>query len=315
MVNKYDEFLLESLLLESVVGFSEKFRKVLSKVDSPISNLLLNVENRDLEINMTLIDVSEVDGMLNFSPENKAPQVIKIGRLIRTLLLASGQEVSDKDIEVFTYAYREAIFDKDGSELFDIVKGEDICEYYRGSRTENNGMGNLNSSCMRNAYRSTLELYIYSDNIEMLILRSGKDNTKIVGRAILWTLTSGDKFLDDIYFNSDNVKNLFIEYADKNGIKRLGNIDGIDIVAQVKKGLFEYFPYLDTLTYYNTTTGIISMIYSSAGDGIILSLCSTDGVAEDIFCSGCRGKGNTYKCVICDGKIDSIVDDYFEEYG
>ena len=50
MLRKYNEFLFESLILESIVVYSDKFRKILSEIDSPVSQALKEVETKDLDV-------------------------------------------------------------------------------------------------------------------------------------------------------------------------------------------------------------------------------------------------------------------------
>jgi hypothetical protein len=51
MILKYGNFLLERLLLESNVIYSDKFKKVLTKMtDNTIAKQLLDMENKDLDV-------------------------------------------------------------------------------------------------------------------------------------------------------------------------------------------------------------------------------------------------------------------------
>ena len=53
---RYTDFLLESLLLESVVYYSDKFKKMLSQIDSPVATTLMDMESKDLEIVNNYLD-------------------------------------------------------------------------------------------------------------------------------------------------------------------------------------------------------------------------------------------------------------------
>ena len=53
---RYTDFMLESLILESIVYYSDKFKKILSTIDSPVSKTLLDMESKDLDIVNNYID-------------------------------------------------------------------------------------------------------------------------------------------------------------------------------------------------------------------------------------------------------------------
>ena len=59
MIKRYLDFIGESLefLLESDVVYSEKFRKVISNILSPISSKLLEIENKDLPVRSNYFDI------------------------------------------------------------------------------------------------------------------------------------------------------------------------------------------------------------------------------------------------------------------
>ena len=56
MLKKYNHFLFESLVLESVVFYSDKFRKLLKDIDSPVSSAILDLETKDIDTANSMLD-------------------------------------------------------------------------------------------------------------------------------------------------------------------------------------------------------------------------------------------------------------------
>jgi hypothetical protein len=252
---------------------------------------------------------------------DKLRQEIRVGRIARALLVSNKSEFIERDIELFVNSYKAAV-DKfnDKFSFFEEVTGADITTWYESRRNVNGGT--LGSSCMASG-GIKLQLYAESENISLLIYKSPDDETKILGRAILWTLIDGKKFLDRIYTTRDSDVNLFIEYAKeekyyyKNHYNVYFNDEPSDIVpvAKVKKNL-EKFPYVDTLYWYNYTNGLISCDNTLIGEGILLSLQRTDGGIDEGYCTGCRSRDIT-PCTVCQGGSNRLIhrlsddDDYY----
>lgn len=77
---KYNDFLLEQLvnmINESEVVFSNKFRKLLMNIDSPISDALKSAENKDFEVSSNYLDVADNKDSITFIPDRKAQEIIK----------------------------------------------------------------------------------------------------------------------------------------------------------------------------------------------------------------------------------------------
>ena len=155
--------------------------------------------------------------------------VIKIGRLTRSLLIAGGIEFTTKDIEDFSNQFK-AIYDfnSNATNKFDIVSGKNIAKWYQGKRYTK-GNGPLNNSCMANARARTFDMYVENPQVKMIILYD--DNGKIVdgkytsdkikGRAILWDAIDNKhgeiKFMDRIYVTDDSDFDLFKMFAELKG--------------------------------------------------------------------------------------------------
>ena len=83
IILKYDNFLnekilLESLLLESNVVYSSKFKKVLSKIeDDKISKILLEIEEQDLDVTANFFDVKiDNDNIVTFTNDRTAQNIL-----------------------------------------------------------------------------------------------------------------------------------------------------------------------------------------------------------------------------------------------
>lgn len=80
MIKKYSEFIGESLefLLESDVVYSDKLRKVLNKIDSPISQTLLGIENTDIPVKSNYFDIiKDKNDSVSFLSDKRAQDIIK----------------------------------------------------------------------------------------------------------------------------------------------------------------------------------------------------------------------------------------------
>jgi hypothetical protein len=182
---------------------------------------------------------------------------IKLGKLFKILNL----DIKDWEVEEFINALKES--DSDNLEL---VEGEKIKYYYNPQNCDGEFY-----SCMADEDKSKF-LDIYSKNpnqVKMLVLKNEKG--KAEGRALVWKLDSGDLAMDRIYTSNEN-KSKFYTYANKNNI--LTSIpEGAEVTLD-NKGEYEFYPYVDTLSYYDPESGIMTNIEQEEP---WLHLISTDG--------------------------------------
>jgi hypothetical protein len=150
---------------------------------------------------------------------------------------------------------------------------------------------------------------INKDTVSLLIYRGERD--AILGRSLIWKGLdeSGNTviFMDRIYTVSDSDVNLFKEYADKKGwiYKDVNNSmesftfkgEEKTITSKIKNGRYEYYPYLDTLSYYNFEDGLLSNDSGEFEEGSYIELNETDGVYN---CYECEGRGDN-ECDMCYG--------------
>lgn len=169
------------------------------------------------------------------------------------------------DKDVTNEQIKEIIFRLNAPDKFQlkVVSGTDITKYYNTKYSDHSELlGSLGTSCMRHN-RCEYFFGLYEDNCEMLILHNPKTDL-IIGRAIIWTLEDGSKFLDRIYSAEKNY-GLFKKYAKNNGMfrRRYQSRTSKDVVVQpdgiettklmrinINPANYDYVPYLDTLTYY-----------------------------------------------------------------
>ena len=79
MIKKYLEFINEELeiLLESNIAYSDNFKKVLSKIDSPLSKTLLDLENKDFNTASNYFDMLLTkNDTITFIPDRKAQEIL-----------------------------------------------------------------------------------------------------------------------------------------------------------------------------------------------------------------------------------------------
>lgn len=249
---------------------------------------------------------------------SRGRQEIFVGRGIRALLTTAGVKFTDKELEEFVNLYKATV-DKmnDRFQYFETITGDDIAYWYNYSNYKERS-GTLGSSCMSDVEDYYFDIYTSNpDTCSLVILKSQEDDSEIVGRALLWTLTSGKKFMDRIYTIKDSDVQLFRDWAKENGwyskyynnssdsglaISPTGEREDLgNMVVNIRKGMYKGYPYLDTLKYFNPA-GTMSNKFTSGS----YLLESTDG---DIYqCEYCDGSGRQ-ECDDCDGEGSWECDD------
>ena len=211
---------------------------------------------------------------------------MKIGRFISRLFpnifpvnkkredLATSEK--SNDVESFVNMFVATV--EANSKIIKIVSGEKIRHYYNNNNAFKGG-GTLGGSCMNQPERGKyLDIYVKNtEKVQMLILFPEDIRDKIIGRALLWKLDTpkGDRFfMDRVYTANDSDAYMFIDYAKKQGWLYKSNqtygadveiIDGRDdtrkqmtLGIKLNKIEYEYYPYADTLQYYDTAGGKIT---------------------------------------------------------
>lgn len=218
--------------------------------------------------------------------DSKKRQKAKIGRVIKQLLHDKSASEIEQDVNKYKSAYKQ--FKE--NQNFELVDGDDIAYWYNCDNYEEES-GTLGNSCMRDVEDGYLEMYTdNTDSVQLLILKN-KEGDKLLGRALVWNTKKpeGRKFMDRIYtINPEDVE-MFISYAkDKNWIYKSkqgfnvgkftdkNNNEYKSIEVHIRSGQYDQYPYLDTLYYYDSDSGILS------NDGYHdMELLGTDGYPSE----------------------------------
>ncbi len=264
------------------------------------------------ENNLRYVDVNQL-------PFQQNRQTIRTGRGVKALLSKSDYKFTDADIEQFVNKYKSAwdamndIFRK-----FELVSGEQIAHWYNYNNYVEQ-RGTMGSSCMKSVDESYFNIYANNpDKCSLLILKSD-DGQKIKGRALVWNLDSPKvTYVDRIYTNNDSDVELFKQYAygkgwyhktnqsssndysivGKEGVRKEGHL--VVNLKNQNEGDYNRYPYLDTLKYFNTSSGKLTT-EEMRGYGDYITLEDTGGRwIEDEECDHCGGDGRV-DCYECDG--------------
>ena len=296
---------------------SEESGKTYAYVKFPNTELVINIEKiREIDETSKLVWTSN-------------RQEIKVGRAIRSLLGSAGTDFVDKDIEDFVNLYKATI-DKfnDKFSLFEEVTGDKIGYWYHNSHYKTRS-GTLGSSCMSNVDEEFFDIYISNPDVcSLVIYKSEEDNEKIMGRALLWKLRDGKRYMDRVYTVNDSDVQLFRDYAKENGwySKRYnsssasneafspeGSVVSLNLIVDIKPGSYEKYPYLDTLKYWNKREGTLSTrgcsdCYTLEDTDGEYYRCESCGGSGEIECYDCNGSGER-ECYECDGRGDVSCDE------
>lgn len=286
IVLDYNKFLENKSDNDNTIIMSDNFKEILSRIKNEISRYILDLDGSDGQI--TYIDSTgnkeSVSFLLTRNVNNvikkgndpwkaSARQDLKIGRFANKI---TNSKFPKKEIESFVNQYKASYMYDDFFNRFDVVEGKDVTKYYHCSNQKSGG--NLSKSCMGiSETRPYIRSFFESNpqTMKMLILRDKEEPEYIIGRANLWFLTEPKDriFMDRIYTNEDYLTNIFIQYAiDNNFIYKSRQIYGGSVLPVIDNGVrkklimkafmkpidYEYYPYVDTLQFYNKKTGEIT---------------------------------------------------------
>jgi hypothetical protein len=285
--SNFQEILLEKLLSESIVYFSPKFRRMISKIDSPITKDLIDIEKKDIKNDVTFIDIDDREGYASFKTMKNAKRVIDnqystfsgivdspdtgltnalydiksdiwtksrnpiaIGRLINSIL---PDKFNNKEIEDFINKYKSRQTRQ--TEQFEIVEGDDIYKWYRKENYLEQ-KGSLGGSCMRSGKKEWFRIYTENPEVcKMLILTDENENgdTKLKGRALLWKVFNKfEWFLDRQYTISDADVEKFRNYAIEKGWAYKTNNTHSDFTSVTFDGKKQWYQMTVSLKKANT---------------------------------------------------------------
>ncbi len=324
------------------VGYLAKQILELNFTNCPSSITLLDIEDSNLirfvksekakelfekEFGDFFIDSSEFEDL--FHKLNKSDS-IRIGRLVVKLIelyefkFNRNVDFTEKTIELFVNEFKSLVDIKKGKlENIKIVSKHEILKYYlHDSYSSKNGT--LGSSCMRYVEsQDYLHLYVNNpDSVSLVIYLD--DSGKILGRALLWNLLDGNKFMDRIYTNSDYDVNLFIKWAKENKFLYKEDQDSYSgtlifspkndykealrtilevSIKPIPRSYSKYykFPFLDTLKFFYWENGLLSNRPTPYNYFVTL-----EDVNGEFLCDACEGSG-VERCSSCKGsKVDCL---------
>ena len=214
-------------------------------------------------------------------------QPVRVGAFVTKLFPKYG---GSKDLENFVHAFTAKGDAKNYT--IKLVKGEELRKWYlvdhyynptpwavdkpEGDETDIRTV--LMKSCLKQPEKQPFfDMYVYNpDKVQMLIMLNG--NNKLVARALIWIDVyvlddpknpSKKTFMDRIYYTQESDVAIFKDYATKNGwlYKTVQSKDCIEFVMDgkvcnfvlltrlTKTGMFNKYPYLDTMMYYTPDSG------------------------------------------------------------
>lgn len=251
------------------MNFTENFTELLTKIENPISDFLLNIDNHEIDEDIDNIDVSSKEGYVSFNRngrENKTRK--KIGRFVSMF----NHDFTARDIEIFVNEYKSLSGYYKYVDMFEMGSGEDFKFAYDVDNYDERS-GSLGGSCMNNAGDDRLKLYLDNPKkIKILMLKN--EEGKLLGRAIIWHRafiregeTAEDRnnsesfktnIMDRVYSTKDYYINVFEKYAASKGwyVRHGGGLqykrpDGEIVNCRIKLNLREFrfgnYPYLDSL--------------------------------------------------------------------
>ena len=141
-----------------------------------------------------------------------------------------------------------------------VVKGDDILWGYHCDNFDGD-----TGSCMRHDFaQKFLKIYTSNPNQVSLLVLMNPENGKIRGRALIWQLDDGSTMMDRVYTTNKQYDTEFSNYAEEKGISKRSPTSTVTLEV---KGEYEFYPYMDTLNFYDTEEGILSDD-DATGDGI-----------------------------------------------
>lgn len=291
----------------SYINYSESFSNFLrDNRDNKVARVLLSCHYHTMSgrnapklmvTNQAINHITlRTDGTISYLPKGKehklnddgdwareGRQSGKPSRVIRKLFTPKGlKTIKDADFESFAVQYQSTC-DRE-RKTFSILPASDIPKVYCHNRES--GYGSLNKSCM-NDDGSYLTFYTHVPKLQIIVLHNAEN--ELAGRALLWELEDGTKFMDRVYTTQDMYYPMFIDFAQENGFIRKVHYKSYDDKTEItldngktsiNKTMYIRFdvpsgisyPYIDTFTYgsdrgltndssgeeysYNNTNGI-----------------------------------------------------------
>lgn len=261
------------LILEKKIEVGDDLLRKLNKINKPLANKFkqfLNSNDIKDTAKISKIEHSDEDGkMFTIIDDKGQERKFKFGKLL-TYLGFDTSSVKQYEVDDFLMNFKKA----DVNNLKEIT-GEDIlkaylCDNYDDAKGHGGG---LYSSCMRfNKSQEYLKIYTNNPKQVSCLVLTNPSNKRVQGRALIWTMDNGQRFMDRTYVLSKEMNAIFYKYADDNNI--LKDTPNSDVTLE-NGGEYDHYPYMDTFIYYTPENGELS---TANGD---ITLQSTGGGHSD----------------------------------
>jgi len=215
MISKYNDFILERLLNESVIFYAPPFKRVLNKLSSePISKTLLDTEKTDIKPDITFVNLDK-EGYVSFTTMKNTKKIL-------------GDRFSD-------------VFDEEGLEDTlnnDPLIGDDIWDLHSGANTVRSesplrGQGMLGDADPYEKARNPIKLGRFINNIFPSKF-TAREVEEFVNKFKSTLEQSGERFIE--------VSGEEIAYwYDYNNYKIMNGSLGSSCMARAEKGTFELY--------------------------------------------------------------------------
>lgn len=242
--------------------YDDEFLSILANINTLTASKLSFYWNEEAN-KKSIRGICLVDNGMQYTTSDGKHVKAKIGRVIVKLLRRFKLDEDTYDIEKTVNLIKSNI--KDFS-LFKEISGEKLRKFYdEESYDYDYNVGSLSHSCMRHKKQQPyMNIYVDNKDICSMLIYQPTKSGKIIGRALLWKLPTGEIFMDRVY-GSDSTISMFISYAVKKGylFKKTQSFRDKDLIIVDNKivtmkmtisltnpiSSYEQLPYFDTFTY------------------------------------------------------------------
>ena len=312
---RYEDFILESVAKGMQLYYSDELRNILKAIHAKYDGtaeriagvLILQESGGQSNYPYSLIDITEKNDKVSFvqanrylklHPDGEKPEKdngfwkngrtleYSIGKFAQMVMKNVLKEVPGAQLEEFVNAYRTEydLAQKGDSHTFEVVKGAEIEMRYLESsfvsKSDYAGNDSLHGSCMRKpGCAGFFNIYIENPDVCELLVMLDKEG-KTMGRALLWTLDDGKRYMDRVYCVDTNTNlGKFYDWGKTNKIDYYYGLTPVapaDATVEVKGKEYKYYPYMDTFKYYDTEEGALTKSVPTNTE-YVLYLQSTQG--------------------------------------
>ena len=238
------------------------------------NNPLLDLKLGVIDDYDTITESKEQGFIELHSKERKKKLQIKLGRLLRKLIVSYNKLVKDTNNtpivltdEVIEKLHNKWVSYNLGIEC-EMVRGNDILKGYTGKHyTRDKSI----QSCMTDKHNF---LRLYTDNPNQISLMIFYLNHEICGRCLVWKCDDGKLYHDRIYFSHDWLRPAILASIEKNSLLSVTTNQTVTL----EKVEFDHYPYIDTFQYCNTKDKVVK----NYRDGCNRNFRSTGGSYTNI---------------------------------